>query len=80
VDELRAMVAALPVSASSVVACPEAAVLRALRDELAAASGAGMVDVFPDKLFGGWTERAKAAAHVTFSDAVDGWARLLGYL
>ncbi len=134
VDDLRAMVAALPVYAFSVVACPEATALRAVRDELAAASGVGMVNVFPDKVFGGWTldsapkgvnkwsgveaycryrgldpgavlaigdgdndvelferavhacamshatDRAKAAAHVTFSDGMDGWAQLLNYL
>ena len=55
VDDLRSMVAALPVYAFSVVACPEEAVLRAVRDELAAAGGVGMVNVFPDKVFGGWT-------------------------
>lgn len=55
VDDLRAMVAALPVYAFSVVACPEEAALRAVRDDLAAASGVGMVNVFPDKVFGGWT-------------------------
>jgi hydroxymethylpyrimidine pyrophosphatase-like HAD family hydrolase len=55
VEDLRAMVAALPVYAFSVVACPEVAALRAVREDLAAASGVGMVNVFPDKVFGGWT-------------------------
>jgi hydroxymethylpyrimidine pyrophosphatase-like HAD family hydrolase len=134
VDDLRAMVAALPVYAFSVVACPEVAALRAVRDDLAAASAVGMVNVFPDKVFGGWTldsapkgvnkwsgveaycryrdldpaavlaigdgdndvelfesaahscamshatDRAKAAAHVTLSGGMDGWAQLLEYL
>jgi hypothetical protein len=134
VDDLRSMVAALPVYAFSVVACPEEAVLRAVRDELAAAGGVGMVNVFQDKVFGGWTldsapkgvdkwsgveaycryraldpaavlaigdgdndvelferaghacamshatARAKAAAHVTLSDGMDGWAQLFDYL
>ena len=134
VDDLRAMVAALPVYAFSVVACPEEAALRAVRDDLSAASGVGMVNVFADKVFGGWTldsapkgvskwsgveaycryrdldpaavlaigdgdndvelferaalscamshatERAKAAAHVTLSGGMDGWAQLLNYL
>jgi len=134
VDDLRAMVAALPVYAFSVVACPEEAVLRAVRDELTAAGVIGMVNVFPDKVFGGWTldsapkgvnkwsgveaycryrdldpsavlavgdgdndvelferavhacamshatDRAKAAAHVTLSGGMDGWAQLLDYL
>ena len=55
VDDLRAMVAALPVYAFSVVACPEAAALRAARAELAVSSGVGMVNVFADKVFEGWT-------------------------
>ena len=59
VDNPRAMVAALPVAAFSVV---------------------GMVNVFPDKVFEGWTDRAKAAAHVTFSDGMDGRAQLLDCL
>jgi hydroxymethylpyrimidine pyrophosphatase-like HAD family hydrolase len=123
VDDLRAMVASLPVYAFSVVACPEETALREVRDELVAASGVGMVNVFPDKVFGGWTldsapkgvnkwsgveafcrygdgdndvelferaahscamshatDRAKAAAHVTLSDGLDGWAQLLDYL
>jgi len=134
VDDLRAMVAALPVYAFSVVACPEEAALRAVRDDLAAVSGVGMVNVFADKVFGGWTldsapkgvnkwsgveaycryrdldpaavlaigdgdndvelfqraahscamshatERAKAAAHVTLSGGMDGWAQVLEYL
>ncbi len=134
VEDLRAMVAALPVFAFSVVACPDAAALRAVCDELAAAGGVGMVNVFPDKVFGGWTldaapkgvnkwsgveaycryrgldpgavlaigdgdndvelfehavhacamshasDRARAAAHVTFSGGMDGWGQLLDYL
>ena len=134
VDDLRPMVAALPVYAFSVVACPEVAALRAVRDDLAAAGGVGMVNVFPDKVFGGWTldsapkgvnkwsgveaycryrdldpaavlaigdgdndvelferaahscamshatERARAAAHVTLSGGIDGWAQLLDFL
>jgi hydroxymethylpyrimidine pyrophosphatase-like HAD family hydrolase len=134
VSDLRAMVAALPVYAFSVVACPEEEALRGVRDELAAASGVGIVNVFPDKVFGGWTldsapsgvnkwsgveaycryrdldpgavlaigdgdndvelferavhacamshatDRAKAAAHTTLSDGMDGWAQLLDYL
>jgi hydroxymethylpyrimidine pyrophosphatase-like HAD family hydrolase len=55
VDDLRELVASLPVYAFSVVACPEATALRAVRDELASADGVGMVNVFPDKVFGGWT-------------------------
>jgi hydroxymethylpyrimidine pyrophosphatase-like HAD family hydrolase len=55
VDDLRAMVAALPVYAFSVVACPEETALRAVRAELVAADGVGMVNVFPDNVFGGWT-------------------------
>ena len=49
------MVASLPVFAYSVVGCPEAHALHAIRDELAQATGIGMVNVFADKVFGGWT-------------------------
>ena len=134
VEDLTTLVASLPVFAFSVVACPEAAALHEIRDELAALGGIGMVNVFPDKVFGGWTldtapkgvnkwsgveaycryrdldptevlaigdgdndvelleraahscamshatDRAKAAAHVTLSDGMDGWAQLLHFL
>ena len=55
VDDLSAMVASLPVYAFSVVACPEASSLRKIRSELAQAGGVGMVNLFEDKVFGGWT-------------------------
>jgi hydroxymethylpyrimidine pyrophosphatase-like HAD family hydrolase len=134
VDDLRPMAASLPVYAFSVVGCPAEAALRAVRDELVAMRGVGMVNVFEDRLFGEWTldaaprgvnkwsgveaychykgldpaavlavgdgdndvelleraarscamshasVRAKAAARVTLSDGIDGWAHLLEYL
>ncbi len=134
VEDLTTLVASLPVFAFSVVACPEVAALHEVRGELAALGGIGMVNVFPDKVFGGWTldtapkgvnkwsgveaycryrdldptevlaigdgdndvelleraahscamshatDRAKAAAHVTLSDGMDGWAQLLHFL
>jgi Cof subfamily protein (haloacid dehalogenase superfamily) len=55
VDDLSTLVASLPVYAFSVVACPEPSALHAIRDELAKTSDIGMVNVFADKVFGGWT-------------------------
>jgi hydroxymethylpyrimidine pyrophosphatase-like HAD family hydrolase len=55
VDDLSALVASLPLYAFSVVACPEADALHAIRDELRQDGAAGMVNVFADKVFGGWT-------------------------
>jgi hydroxymethylpyrimidine pyrophosphatase-like HAD family hydrolase len=134
VDDLPNMVTALPVYAFSVVACPDPSPLLDIRDELATTGGIGMVNLFEDKVFGGWTldaapqgvhkwsgveaycrhsdldpsgvlavgdgdndvelleraafscamshatDRAKAAAHVTLSDGMDGWRQVLDYL
>ena len=55
VDDLSTLVASRPVFAYSVVACPEADGLHAIRDELSGAAGIGMVNVFADNVFGGWT-------------------------
>jgi hydroxymethylpyrimidine pyrophosphatase-like HAD family hydrolase len=134
VDDLPSMVTSLPVYAFSVVGYPDSSPLLDLRDALAASDGIGMVNLFEDKVFGGWTldaapqgvnkwngveaycryrgldpsavlavgdgdndvelleraasscamshatDRAKAAAHVTLSDGMDGWHQLLDYL
>ncbi|HEX4126895.1 MAG TPA: HAD hydrolase family protein [Acidimicrobiales bacterium] len=55
VDDLSTLIGSLPVYAFSVVACPDATALHAVRDELARSKGIGMVNVFADKVFGGWT-------------------------
>ncbi len=55
VTDLPLLVASLPVFAFSVVACPEPAALHQVRDGLAALGCTGMVNVFQDKVFGGWT-------------------------
>ncbi len=55
VEDLATLVGSLPVFALSVVACPDPEALHEIRDELAALGGTGMVNVFQDKVFGGWT-------------------------
>jgi hydroxymethylpyrimidine pyrophosphatase-like HAD family hydrolase len=77
VDDLQTLVVSLPVFAYSVVACPEADSLHAIRDELAQTAGIGMVNVFADKVFGGWTLDC-APSGVNKWSGVDAYCRYRG--